>query len=81
MEFTDQLELIVKVDNNYKAEMLSKILADLDFVSSVEIVSKTSAKNLTTENEQDFFALAGLWENGGHTIESLREAAWGDDIR
>jgi hypothetical protein len=80
MEFTEQLELIVKVDNNYKAEMLSKILTDLDFVSSVEIVSKVSAENLTTNNEQDFFALAGLWENRDYTADSLRQAAWGEDV-
>ncbi|WP_245911994.1 hypothetical protein [Brunnivagina elsteri] len=61
-----------------KAEMLSKILSALDFVNSVELMEdKTTISN----NEQDFFALAGLWENRDVTTESIRQKAWREDVK
>lgn len=58
--------------------MLSKILSALDFVNSVEVIEdKTTISN----NEQDFFALAGLWENRNVTTESIRQKAWREDVK
>ncbi len=40
-------------------------------------------ENLKSEsdNEKDFFALAGLWENRNITTESLRQEAWRENIQ
>jgi hypothetical protein len=71
-------QLIVRVADKEKAEMLSKILSALDFVSSVEVMEdKTTISN----NEKDFFALAGLWENRNVTTESIRQEAWREDVK
>ncbi|HEY9702448.1 MAG TPA: hypothetical protein V6C58_08385 [Allocoleopsis sp.] len=66
-------QLIVKVDDQEKAQMLSKILTALDFVNSVEIIEYKAPK---TDDDQDFFSLAGLWENRNITTDSLRAKAW-----
>ncbi len=72
-------QLIVRVADKQKAEMLSKILSALDFVNSVELMEdKTTTPN---NNEQDFFALAGLWENRNVTTESIRQEAWREDVK
>jgi hypothetical protein len=71
-------QLIVRVADKEKAEMLSKILSALDFVNSVELMEdKTTISN----NEQDFFTLAGLWENRDVTTESIRQKAWREDVK
>jgi len=53
--------------------VLSEILSALDFVSSVEVIKKAA---VTSEKKEDFFALAGLWENRNMTAESIRREAW-----
>jgi transcription elongation factor len=71
-------QLIVHISDSKKAETLSKILTALDFVNSVEIIED---KTILSDNEQDFFALAGLWENRNITPKSIREAAWREENR
>ena len=69
-------QLIVQVVDTDKAEMLSKLLTALDFVNSVEIQEQNQTK---MDNEQDFFALAGLWDNRTITAETIRQEAWRED--
>lgn len=71
-------QLIVQVADKEKAEMLFKILSALDFVNSVEVMED---KATIPDNEQDFFSLAGLWENRNVTTESIRQQAWREDIK
>ena len=66
-------QLIIQVADKEKAEMLLKIISALDFVNSVEVVEDNS--NIA-DNQQDFFALAGMWENRNITTESIRQQAW-----
>ncbi len=70
-------QLIVRVADKEKAEMLSKILSALDFVNSVEVMQD---KTIISNDEQDFFSLAGLWENRNVTTESIRQEAWREDV-
>lgn len=70
-------QLIVKVVDKEKAEMLFKILSALDFVNSVEVMEDKG----TIDDEQDFFSLAGLWENRNVTTESIRQQAWREDVK
>jgi hypothetical protein len=51
-------QLIIHISDPQKAEKLSEILTALDFVDSVEIIEDQTT---LSDNEQDFFALAGLW--------------------
>jgi hypothetical protein len=65
-------QLIVNIANPEKAQMLSEFLRALDFVNSVEI----REEKLNISQEEDFFELAGLWENRDLTTESIRQEAW-----
>ncbi|MBE9055433.1 hypothetical protein [Sphaerospermopsis sp. LEGE 08334] len=66
-------QLIIQVADKEKAEMLLKIISALDFVNSVEVVEDNT--NIV-DSQQDFFALAGMWENRDITTESIRQQAW-----
>ncbi len=74
----EQLQLIVRVSDKGKAEMLTKILTSLDFVNSVEIVEEQPT---ISDEEQDFFSLAGLWENRDISTESIRKEAWRENVQ
>lgn len=71
-------QLIIHISDSKKAETLSKILTALDFVDSVEIIEDQTT---LSDNEQDFFALAGLWEDRDITPKSIRQAAWREENR
>ncbi|MFK0731222.1 MAG: hypothetical protein ACFKPT_25750 [Gloeotrichia echinulata GP01] len=77
-KFMQQLQLIVRVSDKDKAEMLTKLLTSLDFVNSVEIIED---KPTISDDEEDFFSLAGLWENRDITTESIRQEAWREDVK
>lgn len=74
----EQLQLIVRVSDKGKAEMLTKILTSLDFVNSVEIVEDQPT---ISDEEPDFFSLAGLWENRDISTESIRQEAWRENVQ
>lgn len=71
-------QLIVHIRDQEKPETLSKILTALDFVDSVEIIEDQTT---LSDNEQEFFALARLWEDRDITPKSIREAAWREEKR
>jgi hypothetical protein len=71
-------KLIIRVKNKEKATALLKILSALDFVSSVEIMKEKTA---SAGKIEDFFLLAGLWENRDITAKSLRQEAWPERIK
>ncbi|MFZ4555129.1 MAG: hypothetical protein ACOYN8_01960 [Pseudanabaena sp.] len=70
-------QLIVQIVDKNKAEMLSKFLTALDFVKSVEIQEQRETE---INNDQDFFALAGLWKERTFTAETIRQQAWQENI-
>jgi len=66
-------QIIVRVRDKEKAEMLLDLLAALDFVDSVHAGQGETSEQDTSE---DFFALAGIWQDRNITQESIREQAW-----
>ena len=68
-------QLVIQLDNQEKAKMLSDFLSELPYVSSVNISGEQPA------NEPDsngFFALAGLWKDRDINQSSIRNNAWPD---
>ena len=69
-------ELIVKVNDQDKAQMLLQMLSALDFVDSVNVLPAQSTTQF--DQEKEFFEIAGIWENRDITVDSLRQQAWHD---
>jgi phosphopantetheine adenylyltransferase len=66
-------QLIIKIADKQKAQMLLEMLKALDFVTSVETFEENDT---ITQKEEDFFNLAGLWKNRDVSAESIRQEAW-----
>ena len=66
-------QIVVRVRDKEKAKMLLDLLAALDFVDSVQ-----SGQSETSEQDtqEDFFSLAGIWQDRDATQESLRKETW-----
>ncbi|MCW9680581.1 hypothetical protein FJR41_007135 [Dolichospermum planctonicum UHCC 0167] len=71
-------QLIIQIADKEKAQMLLKIISALDFVNSVEVIEDNT--NIS-DDEQDFFSLAGIWENRNITTDSIRQEAWRQEIK
>ena len=70
-------QLIVQLDNEEKAKLLSEMLSALTFVNSVEVTKEKAHTVLeTSENTEEFFSQAGLWKNRDISVESIRSKAW-----
>lgn len=68
-------QIIVRVRDERKAELLLELLASLDFVDVVE--SSIDAEDAVTEaDDAAFFALAGIWEDRQIDADSIRQQAW-----
>lgn len=65
-------QITIRVQNKEKAQLLFDLLRSLDFVVEVE----TSDDLQSEKDNDDFFALAGLWADRDITQESLRRQAW-----
>lgn len=67
-------ELIVKVKDQNKVEMLIQMLSALNFVDSVNVLpTKTTARS---DSSEDFFEMAGIWKDRDISIDSIRQQAW-----
>ena len=69
-------QITIRIKDKKKARTLVDFLKTLDFV---EKVSSSDLPNLDDDKktqEDDFFALAGLWAERDVSLKSIREKAW-----
>lgn len=66
--------LIVKVKDKNKVELLIQMLLALNFVDSVNVLP--SQTTTTEDSQEDFFKMAGIWEDRDISIDSIRQQAW-----
>ncbi len=68
-------QITIKVKNKRKAQALIEFLQAMDFVEAV-----TSGFNIpkpkSQVDEEDFFALKGIWAGRNISLESIRQKAW-----
>lgn len=71
-------QLLIQVRDEAKAKMLIDLLNALDFVDSVKTVGLGGTRKAQADlkEDQDFFALAGLWAGREISLESIRQKAW-----
>lgn len=68
-------QITIKVKNKRKARALIEFLKAMDFVEAVTS-GFTIPKPKGQVDEEDFFALKGLWAGRSISLESLRQKAW-----
>ena len=67
--------ITIRVKNKQKALALINFLKALDFIEEVTAKEISSLPKGST-NEDEFFALAGLWAGRQITLNSIRQKAW-----
>lgn len=67
--------ITLKIKNREKLDHFLAFIKDLDFV---EVLSDNAEKKISKEkkSKDDFFSLAGIWENRDIDAEQLRAKAW-----
>lgn len=66
-------QILVRVRDQSKMPLLLELLNALSFVDSVETTSQMEHDEMPTD---DFFALAGLWQDHEIDGDLLRQQAW-----
>ena len=68
-------QITIRIKDRKKAQTLIEFLKSLDFVETIS--EKELPDELGTVNqENEFFALAGLWEGRDISLKTIREQAW-----
>ena len=69
--------ITIQIKDKEKAKIVLDLLAALDFVESIETSEITLAEQDSVPSEEDdFFALAGLWTDRAISLDSIRQKAW-----
>ena len=66
-------QIVIQVRSKEKAKFLYELLRSLDFV---DVISSEEDVTTDTTSDEDFFALAGLWEGRDTDLASIRKQAW-----
>ena len=71
------LEMAIQKIRQFTPEQRNQVIKFIEFL---EFESNHQQENtnpeINTDQEQEFFELAGIWENKNITTESLRQEAW-----
>ena len=74
------LEMAIQKIRDFPPEQQNKAIA---FIQFLDFQSNQQPKNpnpeINVKQEQEFFEIAGIWENKDITTESLRLKAWRGD--
>ena len=70
-------KILISVEDKAKAQLLLELLRSLDFILSIDSYSQESElKTVSSQQQDDFFSLAGLWEGRDINLGSIRQRAW-----
>jgi len=69
-------QITIRIKDKKKARTLVDFLKTLDFVEKVSSSDLPSLEDDEKAQEDDFFALAGLWAEREVSLKSIREKAW-----
>ena len=67
-------QIVIEVSNKKKAQLLLELLRSLDFIE--RITAHEEVSTMETKSDDDFFALAGIWEGRDINLEDIRQKAW-----
>ena len=69
-------QITIQIKDKKKARKLVDFLKTLDFIEKVSSAELSVPDSGASQQENDFFALAGLWANREVSLKSIREKAW-----
>jgi Protein of unknown function (DUF2281) len=73
------LEMAIQKIQQFPPEQRNKVIEYIEFLEFQAHQQQQPETSL--EQNQDFFALAGIWEGKNITLDSIRKDAWGEENR
>ena len=68
-------QITIRIKDRKKARTLIDFLKTLDFVETIT-EKELSGESGSAKEENEFFAMAGLWEGRDISLKTIREQAW-----
>lgn len=68
-------QITIRIRDRKKAQTLIDFLKSLDFVETIT-EKELSEESGDVNGENEFFAMAGLWEGRNVSLKTIREQAW-----
>jgi hypothetical protein len=68
--------IVIQVKDNQKTQALVDFLHTLEYVETIPNPITPAAGNKAQINDEDFFALAGLWAGRDINLDTIRQKAW-----
>ena len=68
-------QITIRIRDRKKAQTLIDFLKSLDFVETI-IEKELPDSSGAIDEENDFFAMAGMWEGRDISLKTIREQAW-----
>ena len=68
-------QITIRIRDRKKARTLIDFLKSLDFVETIT-EKELSDESEFAKEENEFFAMAGLWEGRDISLKTIREQAW-----
>lgn len=68
-------QITIRIRDRKKAQTLIDFLKSLDFVETI-IEKELPDSSGVVDEENDFFAMAGMWEGRDISLKTIREQAW-----
>jgi hypothetical protein len=74
------LEIAIQKIQQLPPEQQKKVIEFVEFLEfQCDRQKQDQQPKTSTQQEQDFLALAGIWEGKNITLDTIRKDAWGED--
>jgi putative SOS response-associated peptidase YedK len=73
------IEMAIQRIQQFPLEQRNKVIEYIEFLEFQAYRQQEKQPETTLEQNQDFFALAGIWEGKDITLDHIRKEAWGKE--
>ena len=73
------LEMAIQKIQQFPPEQRNKVIEYIEFLEFQAHRQQEKQPETLLEQNQDFFALAGIWEGKNITLDDIRKDAWGQE--
>jgi Protein of unknown function (DUF2281) len=74
------LEIAIQKIQQLPPEQQKKVIEFVEFLEfQADRQQQEQQPKTSTQQEQDFLALAGIWEGKNITLDTIRKDAWGEE--
>jgi len=73
------IEIAIQKIQQFPPEQRNKVIEYIEFLEFQAYRQQEKQTETPLEENQDFFALAGIWERKNITLDHIRKEAWGKE--